>query len=354
MAGEKTEKATPKRKQDERKKGNVFMSKELVSIATLIAVFSALRFLLPSSIIRLEAFIAKYISLGSTTETLSMENLAPIYIDSILVYVWVAIPVLLISILAVVIATMAQTKMMFSPKAFEFKASRINPIEGFKRMFSLRSIVELLKAAIKIILLIYIIYLVLSDVILNLPNLMNMQPVQALAVTGSTIYDIVLYSGIVFLFLGIADYIYQWWQYEKNLRMSKQEIKDEYKQMEGNPQVKSQIRSLQQQMARRRMMQKVPQADVVIRNPTHYAVAIKYDNKKNNAPMVIAKGADELALRIIQVAEQNDVYVTENRPLARALFETVELDREIPSEFYQPVAEILAFIYKLKKGNVKK
>ena len=153
----------------------------------------------------------------------------------------------------------------------------------------------------------------------------------------------------MFVGLAIFDYVYQWWDYEKNLRMSHQELKEEYKQTEGDPQIKGKIRDRQQQMSRQRMMQKVPNADVVIRNPTHYAVAIQYDPEKNSAPVVVAKGADTLALRIVAVAEEHGVYVTENRPLARGLYESVDLDREIPEKFYKTVAEVLAFVYSLRK-----
>ena len=157
----------------------------------------------------------------------------------------------------------------------------------------------------------------------------------------------------MFVVLAIFDYVYQWWDYEKNLRMSKQEIKEEYKQSEGDPHVKGQIKERQQQMSRKRMMQSVPEADVVIRNPTHYAVAIQYDADQHSAPVVVAKGADALALRIVQIAEEAGVHVMENKPLARGLYETVDIDREIPEKFYQAVAEVLAFVYSLKKKDLR-
>ncbi len=158
----------------------------------------------------------------------------------------------------------------------------------------------------------------------------------------------------VFIFLAIVDYGYQWWEYEKSLRMSKQDIKEEYKQMEGDPQIKGKIRELQQKRAMSRMMQAVPTADVVIRNPTHFAVAVKYTPKQNTAPVVVAKGADNVAMKIVEIAEQNGVTVTENKPLARGLFESVNIDMEIPEHFFQPVAEVLAFVYSLKKRDRKK
>lgn len=243
--------------------------------------------------------------------------------------------------------------MLFSSKAFSFKAERIDPMKGLKKIFSMRSFVELLKSLIKITIVLYVIYSVIKKELFLMPRMMDMTFGQSLSKTGSIIMSIVTKAAIAFIFVAGADYLYQWWQYEKNLRMSKQEIKDEYKQTEGDPQIKSRIRAMQQQRAKQRMMQSVPSADVIIRNPTHYAVAIKYDQDKGSAPRVIAKGADSLALRIIAVAEENDVYVMENKPLARALYESVDLDREIPERFYRAIAEVLAFVYSLKKKELK-
>ena len=218
----------------------------------------------------------------------------------------------------------------------------------------MRAIVELLKSLFKIVVLLYVVYTVLIDEVVTLPTLIDMTPVSAINKTGEIIMDVVLKSGIAFVFLAAADYLYQWWDYEKNMKMSKQEIKDEYKQIEGNPQIKGRQRNLQQQRSRQRMMQNVPEADVVIRNPTHFAVALKFDRDKDRAPRVVAKGMDQLALRIVKVAEENDVYVTEDRPLARALYDAVEVGDEIPEEFYKAIAKILAFVYNLKNKDKKK
>ena len=353
MAGEKTEQATPKRKQDERKKGNIFLSKEVVTIVTLLLSFYSLKFLMPNMLETISQFIQKYIALGVTQIELTSNDMPDLFIDCCIVFAATAMPILVISVLGNVIITMAQTKLLVSPKAFAFKMEKLNPLKGLKKMVSLRSLVELFKSLLKIMLLIYIIYSVVIDEIGVLPKLMYMQPMEVMVYTGDVIMQIALKCGIAFIFLGAGDYLYQWWEYRKNMRMSKQDIKDEYKQMEGDPKVKGQIRAIQQQMARQRMMQNVPDADVVIRNPTHYAVAIKYDRENHHAPMVVAKGANEVALRIIAIAEENGVHVTENRPLARALFETVEIDSAIPSEHYQAIAEILAFIYSLKKKDLK-
>ncbi len=353
MAGEKTEKATPKRKQDERKKGNVFLSQEVITIFTLLATFYSLKLMMPAAMRTLEESIKYFSTLASSTSELTYGELGKIFINLLIVFAKVAAIPLLVCGMVAIIATMFQTKMLFSAKAFSFKAERINPMKGLKKIFSMRGFVELLKSLIKISIILYVIYSVIKGELFLMPQMMHMTFGQSLTKTGSIIMSIVTKAGIAFIFVAGADYLYQWWQYEKNLRMSKQEIKDEYKQTEGDPQIKGHIRSMQQQRAKRRMMQSVPTADVVIKNPTHYAIAIKYDQEKNKAPRVIAKGIDSLALRIIAVAEENDVHVVENKPLARALFESVDLDREIPERFYKAVAEVLAFVYSLKKKELK-
>lgn len=278
-------------------------------------------------------------------------ELNPIFIKSVTIFTMSAMPLLLISGFVAIIFTIVQTKMLVTP--MKFKMDRMNPIQGFKRMFSMRGLFELAKSLIKICVIAYIIYTKFKERILTLPRLIDMEPMQALSYTGEFVMDIVTTTAGIFVFLAVVDYFYQWWDYEKNLRMSKDEIKEEYKQTEGDPQVKGRIKEKQRQMARSRMMAAVPGADVIVRNPTHFAVAIKYSPDKSRAPMVVAKGADNVALRIVKIGEENGVTTVENKPLARALFEAVDIEQEIPEEFYQPVAEVLAFVYSLKKKDLK-
>jgi len=353
MAGSRTEKATPKRKRDERKKGNIFFSRDAVIAFSLFASFYAMKFLLPSIVLSITETIREFFSLMPTQHQIADVDVRNYFIKGALLFAKTALPLLLVTAFAAVISTMLQTRMHFSAKTFSFKGERINPLSGFKRMFSVRSIVELLKALLKIAILTYIVYAGLKEEILLFPRLADLSFLQAMAYTGEIIMGIVLKAGIIFIFLAAADYFYQWWEYERSLRMTKQEVKDEYKELEGDPQVKSRQRSIAQQRARRRMMQKVPTADVVIRNPTHYAVALKYEPEKNAAPVVVAKGMDRLALMIVKIAEENGVYVTEDKPLARALYEAVEVDHEIPEKFFKPVAQVLAFVYNLKKKDLK-
>lgn len=352
MAGEKTEKATPKRKQDERKKGNVFQSNEVGTVLSLLAVFFSLQLLGPWIVANLESTMTDFFTLSSTKTMLSMTDMNEFLRKVCLCFGVTILPVLIIGAFASCLSTIAQTRGLVSFEALKPKFNRINPIQGFKRLFSLRGVVELLKSILKIVILGIVIYQALEQELSVIPRLVDMTIPQAGAAIGSAIMDIVKKTALIMAFVAAFDFLYQWWEYEKNLRMSKQEIKEEYKQTEGDPQVKSKIREKQNMMARRRMMQNVPNADVVIRNPTHFAVALQYDPTHHRAPVVIAKGQDSLALRIVAVAEQHDIVVTENRPLARGLYENVELNAEIPDRFYQPVAEVLAFVYNLKKKDL--
>lgn len=353
MPGEKTEKATPKRKQDERKKGNIFFSQEIVIVFTLLATFYVLKMMLPSAVETLQAGIRQYTGLAAQVDELTYEGVQSCFMDALIMFAKTALIPLLVCCLVASLATLLQTRMMFSTKGFSFKGERINPLQGLKKMFTMRAFVELMKSILKITILLYVIYSIFKGELTTIPRMMDMTLQGSMAKTGAIIMEIVVKAGAIFVFLAAADYLFQWWQYEKNLRMTKQEIKDEYKQTEGDPQIKSRIRAIQQQRARQRMIQNVPTADVVIRNPTHFAVAVKYDALLSRAPIVVAKGVDSLALRIVEVAQENGVYVTENKPLARALYESVELDQEIPEKFYRAIAEVLAFVYSLRKKELK-
>lgn len=349
MAGEKTEKATPKRKQDERKKGNVFQSREIVIVFSLLASFYGLQFLGPYMINAIQQCIRDFFNEAATVRELGYSEVILYFIDGCGVFLVAAMPMLLICAFVTIVCTMAQTRGLFTMKSAAPKFSRLNPIEGIKKMFSLRGVVELLKSLAKITILGYIIWIQFRDEFWSFPRLMDMDIFQGMIFTGSMILSIVRTAAIIMAFVAAADLFYQWWDYERNLRMSKQELKEEYKQTEGDPQVKGKIRERQQAQARQRMMQQVPGADVVIRNPTHFAVALRYHEQEDNAPVVLAKGMDELALRIAKVAEENGVSVVENVPLARALYASVDIGREIPPELYGPVAEVLVYVLKLDK-----
>ncbi|MGL5972227.1 MAG: flagellar biosynthesis protein FlhB [Oscillospiraceae bacterium] len=352
MAGEKSEKATAKRKQDERKKGNIFQSKEVVIIFSILSMFFLLQTSLPRVTKSMGQAMTYFFSLGAFTDSLTDSNLNKMFIDSFMYFVTMALPFLLASAVIVVVFTGIQTKMLVSFKNLSFKYNRIDPLKGIKKMVSLRGLVELTKSLIKISILIYIVYINISKNIHRIPQFIDMSITDSFMVWSDIIMGIVYNVVAVFVVIAGLDYLYQWWDYEKNLRMTKQEIKEEYKQMEGDPQVKGKIKDMQRERANNRMMQSVPTADVIIRNPTHYAVAIKYNHDIDTAPTVVAKGADYIALKIIKIAEENEIATIENKPLARGLFESVELDEFIPEQFYQPVAEVLAIVYNMKKKEL--
>jgi len=354
LPGEKTEKATPKRRQEERKRGNIFQSREIVVIASLLILFYSLRALSPHILSSLQENTRKLILLTGEIDVLTISDTRKLFSDICILIATSVLPLLIIGGLVAIVFTMAQTRMLVTTKQIGFKMNRLNPLQGFKRMFSVRSMVEITKSLLKIAILGYIIYISLFDEILLLPRLMDMSIENALSYAGRLIMSVVTTSAAIFAVIAALDYLYQWWDYERNIRMTKQEIKEEFKETEGDPLIKSRIKERQRAISQMRMMQNVPKADVVIRNPTHYAVALQYDPDKNNAPVVVAKGADKLALRIIREAEKHDIIITENKPLARALYESVEVDREIPAEFYQAVAEVLVFVYNLRKNRPNK
>ena len=353
MAGEKTEQATPKKKSDERKKGNTFQSKEVITVFSLVVTFYSLQFLTPLITSTIKKSIQDFIIANATLEQLTMEILNDFFLDACFIFILAAMPLLIISAFATIILTGAQTRFLVSFKALNFKGNRLNPIQGFKKMFSMRGVVELVKSMLKISILGYICYTTIIKRFPTVPNMMDMSVEQAAILIGETIMAIIQGVIPIFILVAIGDYIYQWWDYEKNLKMSKQEIKEEYKQVEGDPQIKGKIRERQQQQARSRMMQSVPSADVIIRNPTHFAIAVKYDPQKDRAPMVVAKGMDYVALKIIEVAEEHNIVTVENKPLARGLYDAVEINQEIPEQFYQAVAEVIAFVYSLKNKELK-
>lgn len=349
---EKTEKATPKKRADQRKEGNIFQSKEIVLAASLIVTFVAFRFIYPIIESAMKDCLKWFFDLAGTMNIIKEDNMPQMFIKALTSFAIGAMPMLLIAAFINIIATVAQTKGLVTFKSLKPKLSKLNPLKGLKNMVSLKGLVELLKSIIKIVILFFIIYLSLESEITTLSKMIDMSIEQSVTTIGSMLWGVSLKVMIAFAFVAGFDYMYQRWSYEKNIKMTKQEVKEEFKTMEGDPKIKGKIKQKQQAMSRQRMMQAVPGADVVIRNPTHYAVALKYNSQENKAPVIIAKGEDLIALKIIEVAEENNIPVMENKPLARALFAEVDLDREIPAEFYNPVAEVLAYVYSLKEKEL--
>lgn len=348
MAGEeKTEKATPKKRRDQRKEGNVLQSKEIVTAASVLGIFASMRLLIgliTKSLLEYSGSVFEHV--GQTM--VSTDTIMSIFVDIITVVAICTGPICLIAIFLGIIPTVAQTRGLFTMKALKPKFSRLNPLSGIKKLFSMQSIVSILKGLIEVVIISVVIYNEIRDRMPKFIALMNAGVMQGVTYAALTIFDLVMLICIMLVFVAAADFLFQWWQFEKKLKMSKQEVKEEFKQMEGDPQIKGKIKQRQQQMAQMRMMQEVPQADVIVRNPTHFAVALKYDQDKNNAPQVVAKGKDYLALRIVQIAEENGVMTIENPPLARSLYSMVDIGREIPAELYNAVAEVLTVVYREK------
>ena len=345
----KTEKATPKKRQDARKKGQVLQSRELTSVIVLVFAFVALKLFggsIYNEILRYtRVVLTEY---PKVDDLYSPEFLTRIFIDIITVLVKAVAPVLSIVMIAGLITGYAQVGFLFTMETLAPKFNRINPASGMKRIFSMHGAVELVKAIFKILVVGVIAYSYLKGETPRVLRTMNMDIVNTAVYICTTSINVAIRICIALIVIGLLDYGYQWWEYERNLRMSKQEVKEEYKQTEGNPEIKSKIKQKQRQLSMSRMLHEVPKADVVITNPTHFAVAVAYDASRADAPMVIAKGQDFIALRIKEVAKENRVEIVENKPLARTLYETVDIGEAIPPELYQAVAEILAFVYNLK------
>jgi flagellar biosynthesis protein FlhB len=345
---ERTEKPTAKRLQDARNKGQVAKSPEVASALILIGSLGVLavagswmfwtlaRFML--GVFRNLGTIHIY---GDSAAAFLLEVFEQIFI--------ILMPLMGILLVIGIGANLIQVGFLFTLKPFVPELSKVNPITGIKKLVSLKSLAELLKSLLKILLIGGIAYAVLRGEIEILPSLMAMSVGQIVAFIGVASLKIIFYVALGMLVMAILDFIYQKWQYTKDLMMSKQEVKDEWKQTEGDPRIKGKIRQAQKEMAMRRMMQAVPEADVIITNPTHLAIALRYKADEMIAPQVVAKGAALVAERIKEVGRNHDVPIVENKPLAQVLYKTCEIGNIIPDTLYRAVAEILAYVYRLRK-----
>lgn len=349
FAGEKTEKATDKKRQDSRKKGQVLKSQDVTSALVILSVFLFLFFAAGFLRGRFLAFFQHSFTNFFSIRQFDMHGAMAIYREVLIELAFILLPVMVIAVIAGIGGNLFQFGWLFTTEPLKFDLKKIDPMKGLKRMFSIRAIIELMKSVLKISFIGTVTFLVIW---------MNIEKVLSLAFksawdTLSTVAQLTALMGIAasftLLFIAILDYFYQKYDYEKNLRMSKQDIKDEHKNMDGDPLIKSRIKQRQREMAMRRMMQEVPSADVIITNPTHYAIAIKYDDGKMDAPIVVAKGVDFIAQKIKMIAKEQDIVTVENRPLARALYDQVEIDEAVPEEFFKAIAEILAYVYRIQR-----
>ncbi|WP_096225514.1 flagellar biosynthesis protein FlhB [Geobacillus sp. FJAT-46040] len=348
FAGEKTEKATPRKRQEVREKGQVAKSGDAVAAAVLLATFLTLSLAGEYERDGLLRLFARALS-DYASVPLTIDSLHLLFLDWLRHAALLLAPFFAAAVLAAGLANFLQIGALFTVEPLKMDWNRLNPVQGMKRLFSLRAIVELLKSVLKAGIIGAIVFALLLSGRNELMALASKPPGAMLAVIGGLTVKMGLYAAAALLFLALFDYLYQRFEFEKNIRMSKQDIKDEFKKTEGDPLIKSRIKQRQREMAMRRMMQEVPNADVVITNPTHYAVALKYEDGKMEAPVVVAKGADYVALKIKEIAKANGVVTVENRPLAQALYRQTDVGDMIPETFFKAVAEILAYVYRLKR-----
>ncbi len=351
---DKTEEPTAKKLHDARTEGQVAKSNELITASGLATLFIVLKLFAGYVGNKLVDTYTRYLQL---TETLAKEDMtipivSSLLSDALLTILLICLPVFVTAMLVAVIVVLFQVKWEISLKPMMPKFNKINPVNGFKRILSKDKIVELLIDIIKIFIICYIAYTTLRKEWRLLYQIYDMKLEQAVLLIGKLVIDLGLRISMMFLIVGVGDYIYQKLKFRKDMRMSKQEVKDEFKNSEGDPQIKSKVRQRMREVSMRRMMQNLPKADVVITNPTHLAAAIQYDKEASDAPVLIAKGADHLAEKIKEAAREYDIEIVENKPLARMLYYNVEVGAEVPPELYQMTAEVLAYVYGLKNKAV--
>ena len=346
--GEKTEEPTAKKRADARKKGQVGRSQELNTAFVLLVGFFTLKLLWDSIYLSIASYTTYvFTNLNQSVDT---ENIIHIFIGIIVVLAKTAFPIMFAIMLIGLAINFFQVGLNFNTESIEFKLDKLNPINGFGRIFSKRSLVELAKSFFKILVIGFFLYRFIHEQILAMPQFMFFDLTTSLALVAEIIFQMAFIVIGVIMIMALMDYGYQKWQTTQDLKMTKQEVKDEMKQSEGDPQIKGKIRQKQRQMAMARMMKEVPKADVIVTNPTHYAIALFYQQGMS-APLVVAKGQDLVAQRIKEIAREARVPIIENKPLARAIYAAVQIGDAIPQELYQAVAEVLAYVYRLKHAR---
>lgn len=351
--GEKTEEPTSKKLTDARNEGQVAKSKEVTNACELLALFLVLKLwvgsigenfvaLFQNIYTQIPEYIKQY---DGSVQQLTFNAL---FVNSLTSILSMIAPVLIIGFLVAFLTNFLQVKWKITTKPMQPKLSKLNPLSGIKRLFSPNSLVELVKSIAKILIIAYAVYSYLKKNAPSIFLLYNRGLYESIALIGNLVISLGFRIALYYCFIAAADFIYQKFKFKKDMKMTKQEVKDEAKDQEGDPQIKSKQRQRMMEASRRRMMQRLPEADVVITNPTHYAVAIKYDPELYDAPYVLAKGSDYLAQKIKDAARENHIEIVENKPLARMLYANVEVGQVVPPELYQAVAEVLAFVYHLQ------
>ena len=348
--GEKTEEPTAKKLEDARKEGQVAKSREIANGLGLLALFLLLKFMVGSIGTRfLESFSMVYNRIPVICRlnggTSPMGDISILLRTVMLRLLIILLPILLIGFAVAFISDLFQVKWRPTTKPLQPKFSKLNPLNGFKKIFSAQSLVELVKSIAKILLIALVSYSYIKDKGALLYALYDMSMMQAVNLIGETVIDLGIRISAIYMIIAGADFMYQKHKFKNDMKMTKQEVKEEYKNAEGDPEIKGKIKARMREASQRRMMQAIPKADVVITNPTHYAVAIQYDTEVAPAPIVVAKGSDYLAQKIKEIARENNIEIVEDKPLARMLYANVDVDKQIPPELYQAVAEVLAMVY---------
>lgn len=347
---DRTEAPSPKRRRDAREKGNVAKSTEINSVFVLLAGIFMMRVL--------SGWFFGQIGSGFE-QSFQMISNPVINQESVILYIrsatikffMVSLPIVGVIMVVGLLANIFQIGFLFTTTPIIPKLEKINPLSGMKKMFSLRSLVEAAKSILKMVIIAVVAYLTMKSEFENILVLCNTSVGYIWIFILNVAFRIVFYVALVLMVLALFDFLYQRHEQEKKMKMTHQEVKEERKQLEGDPQVKARIRSLQREMARRRMMDDVPKATVVVTNPTHLAIALRYDSAEMETPVVVAKGRELVAAKIREIAKKNDIPIVEDKPLARAMYDKIEPGDAIPLEFFNAIAEILAYVYKLKNNH---
>lgn len=349
--GDKTEDPTPHRLREAREKGQVAKSREITTAVLLLLTYFSFRSLGGIMWNNLVEMFQAIFQLIPNAREFDLPFAGYLLLLGLRTMAFVLLPIFGITFLAALLAEGMQSGFVFSLDPLSPKIERVNPLEGLKRMFSMQGFVELIKSILKILIVFYISWYAAKDDLPFIIVLIETHPWEAIVLGGNIAYSIAIRVGLFYIVIAILDYLYKRWEYMRNLKMTKQEIKEEYKRLEGDPMVKQRMRDLQRQVAQQRMMSSVPQADVVVTNPTHLAIALKYNQSKMKAPIILAKGERKVAEEIRRIAEEHEISIVRNEPLARTLYRSTKVNQEIPSELYQAVAEVLAYVYKIKRDR---
>ncbi|MBS5786954.1 MAG: fused FliR family export protein/FlhB family type III secretion system protein [Clostridioides difficile] len=346
LSSEKTEEATPKRKRDERKKGNIAKSKEVSSALTLVGFTIFMPALTKFMVTSFTNIMTEFLTFDITEFTYS--GVQSLLINGMIYVLKLFLPVALIFMSLGVAANLIQTGLVFSNEGLKPKLSKIDPIKGLKNIFSMKNLGTLVKNLVIVTILGYIGYSFYKNKYLEVIKLSNIYIPTLIYEIEDLVFEILTKICIATSVIAFGDFLFQKFTHKKSIKMTKQEVKEEFKQAEGDPQLKSKIKQKQREISSQTRIQAVPQATVIITNPTHISVAIKYEKGVQEAPVVIAKGAGNLAFKIREIAKKHDIEIMENKPLARTLYKNVAIDQEVPEEMYQAVAEILVAVYKIK------